>query len=104
MERERKVRKMERQDDRKPEERLSHEWLVAGTDSFLSGWGKSANGKSYAAWACRYSDLEKVEAWVRERSDMKRVRVVKGSWRPKGRFGHAHVYVVNAGHPALGER
>jgi len=92
---------MVKQDDRTREEKRSHEWLVVGTDSFLSGWGRAAGGKSYAAWACRFNDLDKVQAWVRSRSDMKRVRTCYHGWNPKG-VGHAHVYVVNEGHPALG--
>ena len=91
---------MEYQDDRTEDQRKSHQWIVAGTDSFLSGWGKAKGGTSYAGWACKRQDLEKVERWVRNRGDMKRVRVLNGSWKPRG-VGHTHVYVVEDSHPSL---
>ena len=93
---------MERDDDRTPDQMKTHDWLVVGTDSFLSGWGRASGGASYAAWACRYDDLKTVEDWVESRGDMKRVRVVKADdYRPRG-TGHLHIYVVEPGHPALG--
>jgi len=91
---------MEFNDDRTEEERLTHSCIVVGTDSFMSGWGRARGGVSYAGWACRYDDMNKVERWVSSRSDMKRVRVVGSDYRPRG-TGHCHIYVVNEGHPAL---
>jgi len=91
---------MKIQDDRTPEEKKTHSIIVVGTDSFLSGWGEAKGGVSYAGWACRLDDVDKVESWVRSRSEMKRVRVVGNSWRPKG-VGHAHVYIVHNNHLAL---
>lgn len=91
---------MEQVDDRTAEEKKTHNWIVAMTDTFLSGWGKAAGGVSYAGWACRYDDLDKVERWVESRSDAKRVRIVGSDWRPRG-DGHTHIYVVNDGHSAL---
>jgi len=91
---------MERQDDRTPEQMKTHTWIVAGTDKFMSGWGKARNGTSYAGWACEYEDLDKVERWVHNRSDMKRVRVVGTDWRPRG-VGHTHIYIVDDKHPSL---
>ena len=88
------------QDDRTQEQKATHNFLVVGTDTFLSGWGKANGGVSYAAWACQEGDLRKVENWVNNRSDMKRVRVVYGKWYPKG-TGHAHIYVVDEGHNAI---
>lgn len=91
---------MNYQDDRTPEQRTTHTWAVAGTDRFLSGWGRARGGASVAAWACRREDLDRVESWVAHRGDMRRVRVVKlADWRP--RAAHVHVYAVEAGHPAL---
>jgi len=87
-------------DERTQEERKTHKFIVAGTDTFLSGWGEAHGGVSYAGWACKYEDLPKVEGWVRRRSDMKRVRIIVGEWKPKGN-GHTHVYVVGKDHPAL---
>ena len=91
-------------DDRTADQRRTHRHLIIGTDSFLSGWGEAQGGVSYAAWACRPQDRDKVFAWVHSRSDMKRVREIldtDGSpYRPKGQ-GHCHIYVVNDEHPAL---
>ena len=50
---------MELVDDRTPEQKKSHSWLVIGTDSFMSGWGKASGGKSYAAWACKEEHRER---------------------------------------------
>lgn len=87
------------QDDRTEEQKQTHTWLIAGTDSFLSGWGKAENGKSVAVWACEPSIRLDVLCWVERRGDMKRVREVANDYRPSGQ-GHCHIYVVKAGHPA----
>ena len=87
-------------DDRTAEQKQTHPVIVAGTDTFLSGWGEAKNGTSYAGWACRVDDLASVERWVRSRKDMKRVRIVGGDWRPRG-AGHTHIYVVHERHSAL---
>ena len=87
-------------DDRSDSERKTHTYIVVGTDSFMSGWGLAKGGASFAAWACTKNDLEAVLAWVRNRGDMRRVRVVGAGWRP--RAAHTHIYVVHPGHPALG--
>ncbi len=96
---------MEFVDDRTEEQSKTHTWLVIGTDSFMSGWGAAKSGNSYAAWACLPEDAGRVLQWVESRSDMKRVREVSEChgrlWRPRG-VGHAHVYVVEEGHSALG--
>ena len=97
---------MQKVDDRTPEQKNTHTWLVIGTDSFMSGWGGASGGTSYAAWACRPEHREPVWDWVTSREEMKRVREVSESgygcspWRPRG-GGLAHVYVVDANHPAL---
>ena len=97
---------MQIQDDRTEEQKKTHRYAIVGTDRFMSGWGKAKGGASYAAWAVP-QDLDAiahVEYWVERRGDMRRVRVVDlDTWRPRGR-GHAHIYVVEAGHPALGRR
>jgi hypothetical protein len=91
---------MEIQDDRTAEQRQTHRFLIIGTDKFMSGWGKAEGGTSYAAWACRAEHRKAVFEWVESRSDMKRVRESYSDWKPRGR-GHAHIYVVEPGHPAL---
>lgn len=97
---------MERKDDRTPEDFVAgtHAWLVVATDSFLSGWGKAANGKSVCAWACSQTQLPDMERWVRSRDDMKRVRIVldrDGKYRPRGNVAHFHVYRTEPTHRAF---
>ena len=93
---------MEINDRRTPEELKSHPLLVVGTDPFMSGWGNAQGGSSYAAWACRIEDVDRVERWVMDRGEMKRVRVVSADYRPKpGYCAHLSIYVVNDGHASL---
>lgn len=87
-------------DDRTPEQHESHPILIVGTDSFMSGWGKAEGGASYAAWACTPEDERSVLDWVERRSEMKRVRIVVGDYRPRG-VGHCHIYFVSPTHPSL---
>ena len=91
---------MKLDDDRTGHQRTTHPVIIIGTDRILSGRGKAEGGTSYAGWACRYKDQYKVERWVRRRGDMKRVRIVGTEYKPAG-VGHCHIYVVEAGHPAL---
>ena len=84
---------MDIDDDRTPEQQQTHPWLVVGTDSFLSGWGKAKGGVSYAAWACQEGHVQPMFARINGRSDMRRVRIVYGPhYQPRGR-GHLHIYV-----------
>ncbi len=89
-----------RKDDRTAEEKKTHTWLVTATDKFMSGWGQCKNGVSKCAWACRYEHLDKVEKWVRDRSEMKYVNITNRSWYPSNAT-HVHIYVVNENHRAL---
>ena len=91
---------MELVDDRTPEQKETHKFLVIGTDSFMSGWGEAQGGVSYAAWACTEEDFSAVIKWVESRGDMKRIRTTYGAYHPEG-IGHCHIYVVEKGHPAL---
>lgn len=88
------------QDDRTQEQKKTHVFLIVGTDTFMSGWGKAKNGKSYAAWACLPEHKDRVFNWVESRSDMKRVREIYGEYRPGG-AGHLHIYVVDEKHPSI---
>ena len=57
--------------------------FVVATDSFMSVWGQ-ARGKSYFAVPYRsQAEADIVEANMRRRSEMKRVRVVGADYRPK---------------------
>lgn len=88
---------MEIQDDRTPEQKKSHPWLVVGTDRFMSGWGKAEGGVSYAAWACPEGYTNPLLARIDARGDMRRVRLVYGpTYHPRGR-GHLHIYVSDMG-------
>ena len=84
------------QDDRTEEQKQTHTVLIVGTDSFMSGWGMAKDGVSYAAWATTERGLNDTLCWVKQRSEMKRVRVVHGQYRPKG-SGHCHIYVSKWG-------
>jgi len=84
-------------DDRTEEQKKTHDLIVLGTDSFLSGWGEARGGKSYAGWACPGSVVNQVESWVRQRGDMKRVRIVAGNYSPPSGPGHCHIYVAEPG-------
>jgi hypothetical protein len=90
-------------DDRTEEQFQTHTQLVGGHDRFMSGWGGARGGKSYAAWACRPEDFDRVWLWVNRRKDLKNVRVEEGSFKVRG-AGHCHTYVVDEGHPALAAR
>jgi hypothetical protein len=80
------------EDDRTTEQKTALPWLIVGTDSFMSGWGKASGGLSYAAWACDDAQLRDCECWVERRSDMRRVRRVYGKYRPRGCV-HLHIYI-----------
>ena len=85
---------MQIEDDRNDEQRAQLSILVIGTDTFMSGWGLAKGGVSYAAWATDEAHLSDTLAWVERRKDLKRVRVVYGSYKPRGQ-GHLHIYVSN---------
>lgn len=88
------------QDRRSPEEHTTHTVIVQGVDVPMSGWGLATGGTSVAAWACRPSDLERVEAWVRNRRDLERVTVTDRVRVPP-RCAHYSLYVVHDEHTAL---
>ena len=88
-------------DDRTEEQQDTHAVLWGGTDTFLSGWGKALGKKSYAFWACRPEHAGVVEAWVRDRGDIARVRRVFDPYRPRQANSVVHIYVVHDEHPSL---
>lgn len=90
-------------DKRTDETRATHTALVTAYDRMLSGWGGAKGGKSYCAWACRPEDAQTVFQWVRRRPDLEDVNIEGPTWDPLPgrRKGHAVVYVVHEGHPAL---
>ena len=83
-------------DDRTPEQKKTHTYLVAATDRVLSSWGLAAGGSSFAVWACESAEeRDLVAALVRARGDMQRVRYVSPDYRPRG-AAHVHIYVARA--------
>jgi hypothetical protein len=90
-----------KQDDRTEEQKKEYTYLIGGRDSCLSGWGLASNGSSYAYWACKKEDVEKVLSWVSKRSDMRNVGVYRNNPPYKASRHHVHVYMVEDGHPAL---
>ena len=87
-------------DDRTTDEKRTLTTIIAGKDTFLTGWGEADGVTSYAAWACTPEDRAKVLRWVRNRSDMAKVQSVDEAWRPSVGSLY-HIYAVNPGHPAL---
>jgi hypothetical protein len=91
-------------DDRTQEQRETHRVLICGTDGFMTRWGHRCgmvgkSGRSIAAWACTPGDAATVEAWVRTRGDLKRVRRAIRVYPQKG--DHIHIYVVTDAHPSI---
>jgi hypothetical protein len=89
-------------DDRNEEQKKTHLWAIVAKDRAMSYWGGATGGVSRCAWAVPFLDLEKVEKWVRARSDMSHVRpVALSNYRaPKG-TAHLHIYAVDQNHPAV---
>lgn len=74
--------------------------FVVFTDSFMSGWGGAANGRSlYALEVSSPSVAELVLANGKRRSEMKRGRIVrfrKGGWLPNCRINPGdHLSIVD---------
>ena len=94
---------MIRQDDRTPEQRSTHRWGVVAKDKFMSGWGYARNGASRCAWACSPdANLDRLESWVRSRSEMRYVNVVDlNAYRAPRGTAHFHIYVAGPDHPAF---
>ncbi len=59
------------------------EYYVLSNDSFMSGWGQSRNPINICVVPCdTYEEAERVERYVRTRSEQKRVRIAS-SVHPK---------------------
>lgn len=100
---------MIREDDRTPEQHITHRWAVVARDRFMSGWGWAAGGASRCAWAVPLEPnggtraLDDVLTWVRNRKEMRYVNVVNlDTYRPPRGTAHFHIYAVDpATHPAV---
>ena len=89
-------------DDRTSEELKTHTHLVSAIDTFMSGWGPCEGGLSVAVWACTEEQVDRIRRWVKDREEMKTVRVTKGEPYPRNaNVAHTHIYAVNEYHPAL---
>jgi len=77
----------------------SNRVLVGGYDRFMSGWGGAKGGRSYAYWACSVEDMHLVEAWVKNRGDIRLKMFNKRDGQGKN---HCHIYEMNRDrHPAF---
>lgn len=96
-----------REDDRTKEQKQTHLWAVVARDNFMSGWGGARGGASRCAWVVpdamvHDGRFDRLERWVRGRSDMQYVNVVKlDTYRPPRGTAHFHVYVVDENHPGV---
>ena len=92
---------MIRKDDRTTEQKHTYRWGVVAKDKFLTGWGPCKTGTSRCAWACAPdAPLDKLERWVRSRSEMRYVNVVDlNTYRPPRGTAHFHIYVAEKDHP-----
>jgi len=81
-------------DDRTADEKKTHTLGVVGTDTFMSGWGLANKGLSYAVWACTPDDVDVIEKRIRNRGDMKRVRIVTLNGYTARGATHTHIYVA----------
>lgn len=90
---------MIRKDDRTAEQRATHRLGVVARDRFMSGWGQASGGYSRCAWACPPDgDINKLERYVRGRSEMRYVNVVDlTTYRPPRGTAHFHIYVADKG-------
>ena len=89
---------MTKVDDRTAEQKATHRLGVVARDKFMSGWGGASGGVSRCAWAVNTSEvnINRVENWVRSRSEMRYVNVVDlNTYRPPRGTAHFHIYVVD---------
>ena len=90
-------------DDRTEAQKKTHCLAVVMKDKFMSGWGEAKGGASRCAWAFDPSKVnsDRVENWVRNRSDASYVNLVDlRTYRAPRGTAHFHVYVCEQVHPA----
>jgi hypothetical protein len=85
-----------RKDDRTPEQKKTHILGVVAKDKFMSGWGDAKGGASRCAWAMEPGgNINRLENWVRNRSEMLYVNVVDlSTYKPPRGTAHFHIYVA----------
>lgn len=88
------------QDDRTPEQKLTHFYGIVATDKHLSGWGHCP-GKSVAIWAVsNHAHAVKLLEWVKSRREMRYVKIVDLRNYKIRQCYHCHIYATDY-HPAL---
>jgi len=90
-------------DDRTDEQKKTHFLAVVMKDKFMSGWGEAKDGASRCAWAFDPFKVnsDRVESWVRNRSDASYVNLVDlRTYRAPRGTADFHVYVCEPDHPA----
>jgi len=97
-------------DDRDENQKMTHDTLVIGSDSFLSGWRQARGRGSCAAWAIDVSavSLDRVRSHIANRIGITYVivRHCFGDATPE-KLGLAnscasydlHIYVIDSSHP-----
>lgn len=91
------------EDNRSDEQKKTHILAVVATDKGMSGWGGARGGLSKCAWAFDPAEVnsDRVENWVRARSDMSWVALVDlRTYRASRRAAHFHIYVCGPDHVA----
>lgn len=101
----RETNAMTYEDDRTEDQKATHYLAVVARDKFMSGWGGAKSGASRCAWAIDPNSAvnpDRVENWVRSRSEMQYVNVVDlRTYRAPRGTAHFHVYVIeDSSHPA----
>ena len=72
-----------RNDRRTEADKAATVGFVVATDRFMSGWGQAPGSSYYAVPFSDWDQAVTVEANMRRRSEMKRVRVVGADYRPR---------------------
>lgn len=82
------------EEDRTAEEVQKTIGFVVATDKFMSGWGNAEGRSLIAVPFTSEEDREKVLRRIARRSEMKRVRTVRGKeFKPRLNSGdHLHIY------------
>lgn len=90
-------------DDRTDEQKKTHYLAVVMKDKFMSGWGEAKGGASRCAWAFDPSKVnsDRVENWVRNRSEASYVNLVDlRTYRAPRGTAHFQIYVCGPDHVA----
>ena len=70
-------------DKRTDEDRKATMGFVVAIDSFMSSWGEAKRRSIFAVPFRDFEQAARIETWLHDRSEMKRVRVVRFNWWPR---------------------